>query len=171
VLGVLESIPVADLLEDALRLQLRRDGAPPRQGHPRIRRGPRPSWWNKHKVLQILVNLIRNAKYALDDRGHSDKELTLRLGSNGNQRVKISVIDNGIGIGGGELTRVFEHGFTTRKEGHGFCLHNGALAAKEMGGSLDRAERWPGPGRRVYPRTALRPATKGHDTRLLAKRA
>ena len=50
--------------------------------------------------------------------------------------VKISVIDNGVGIPPENLTRIFNHGFTTRKDGHGFGLHSGALAAKEMGGSL-----------------------------------
>ena len=45
-------------------------------------------------------------------------------------------MDNGIGIPPENLTRIFNHGFTTRKDGHGFGLHSGALAAKEMGGSL-----------------------------------
>ena len=51
-------------------------------------------------------------------------------------RVKIVVSDNGIGIPPENLTRIFNHGFTTKKDGHGFGLHSGANAAKEMGGSL-----------------------------------
>jgi signal transduction histidine kinase len=94
-----------------------------------------PTLTEKHKVLQILVNLIRNAKHACDDSGRDDKQITLRLtGENG--RIKILVIDNGIGIPAENLTRIFNHGFTTRKEGHGFGLHSGALAAKELGGTL-----------------------------------
>jgi signal transduction histidine kinase len=50
--------------------------------------------------------------------------------------VKTSVIDNGVGIPAENLTRIFAHGFTTRKGGHGFGLHSAALAAREMGGSL-----------------------------------
>jgi signal transduction histidine kinase len=50
--------------------------------------------------------------------------------------VKISVTDNGVGIPTENLTRIFGHGFTTRKDGHGFGLHSSTLAAKEMGGSL-----------------------------------
>jgi C4-dicarboxylate-specific signal transduction histidine kinase len=91
---------------------------------------------DRHKVLQILVNLIRNSKYALDERGHADKVMTLRIGRAGPERIAISVIDNGVGIRPENIHRIFEHGFTTRKHGHGFGLHSGALAAKELGGSL-----------------------------------
>jgi signal transduction histidine kinase len=89
----------------------------------------------KHKIVQILVNLVRNAKYACDESNRVDKRLTVRV-SNGDGRVKILVIDNGVGIPPENLTRIFSHGFTTRKDGHGFGLHSGALVAKEMGGSL-----------------------------------
>jgi signal transduction histidine kinase len=90
---------------------------------------------DKHNVLQILINLIRNSKYACDDSGRDDKQITLQV-RNGGGRVKISVVDNGIGIPKENLTRIFNHGFTTRKDGHGFGLHSGALAAKELGGTL-----------------------------------
>ncbi len=89
----------------------------------------------KHKVLQILVNLMRNAKYACDESGRNDKRLTVRL-TNGDDRVRISVIDNGVGIPAENLTRIFNHGYTTRKDGHGFGLHSAALAARELGGAL-----------------------------------
>jgi PAS domain S-box-containing protein len=135
VMGVVESMPVVDLVEDALRLNA---GAMERH-HVQVVREyfeVPPILVDKHKVLQILVNLIRNAKYALEDRGHTDKRMILQVGQSGNNMVKISVIDNGIGIPPKNLTRIFEHGFTTRKEGHGFGLHNGALVASELGGSL-----------------------------------
>jgi nitrogen fixation/metabolism regulation signal transduction histidine kinase len=55
----------------------------------------------------------------------------------GCRRVEIvEVIDNGVGVAPENLTRIFAHGFTTRREGHGFGLHSGALAARELGGSL-----------------------------------
>ena len=41
-----------------------------------------------------------------------------------------------MGIAPDNLTRIFQHGFTTKKDGHGFGLHSGANAAREMGGSL-----------------------------------
>jgi ligand-binding sensor domain-containing protein/signal transduction histidine kinase len=90
---------------------------------------------DKHKILQILVNLIRNAKYACDESLRADKRMTLRV-AQAEDRIVISVIDNGIGIPPENLTRIFNHGFTTRLSGHGFGLHSGALAANEMGGAL-----------------------------------
>jgi C4-dicarboxylate-specific signal transduction histidine kinase len=99
---------------------------------------------DKHKLLQILMNLVNNAKQACQESERADRRLTVRV-ANGDDRIKISVIDNGVGILPENLTRIFNHGFTTRKDGHGFGLHSGALAAKEMGGSLN--VRSDGPGR------------------------
>jgi signal transduction histidine kinase len=89
----------------------------------------------KQKVLQILINLIRNAKYACDESGRPDKRMTIRTSHDGNM-ARIAIIDNGVGIPPENLTRIFAHGFTTRKDGHGFGLHSSALAAREMGGFL-----------------------------------
>lgn len=132
--GILEPIQVADLVEDAARMNT---GAMARHNVKVVREFKEiaPILTEKHKVLQILVNLIRNAKYACDDSGRDDKQVTLRI-TNGDGRIKISVIDNGVGIPPENLTRIFNHGFTTKKDGHGFGLHSGALAAKELGGAL-----------------------------------
>ena len=91
---------------------------------------------DKHKVLQILVNLIRNAKYAMDSSARRDKRLTVSIRMNSENFVELSVTDNGIGISQENLTRIFSHGFTTKRDGHGFGLHSGANAAREMGGRL-----------------------------------
>jgi C4-dicarboxylate-specific signal transduction histidine kinase len=143
--GVLESLNVADLMEDALRMNA---GALDRHEVRVVREFNQavPVTVEKHKVLQILVNLIRNAKYALDDGMPSEKRMTLRVAANGDDLVKISIIDNGVGIPPENLTRIFGHGFTTRKEGHGFGLHSGALAARELGGSLSVHSDGPGKG-------------------------
>ncbi len=90
---------------------------------------------DRHKVMQILVNLIRNAKHACNESQREEKQLVLRI-SNKVARMRFSVSDNGVGIPPENLTRIFSHGFTTRRDGHGFGLHSGALAAKEMGGEL-----------------------------------
>ena len=133
--GVMESISVDDLVEDAIRMN---NAALVRHDVQVIREYSEtpPVFVEKHKVLQILVNLIRNSKYALDESGHSDKQLTVQVRKNGGDFVRVSVIDNGIGIPPQNLTRIFEHGFTTRRNGHGFGLHSGALTAKELGGTL-----------------------------------
>ena len=99
----------------------------------------------KNKVLQILVNLVRNAKHSCDDSGRQEKQLTLRV-TNGDDRVRLSVADNGVGIPPENLTRIFSHGFTTKKDGHGFGLHSGALAPKELGGALLAHSDGPGKG-------------------------
>jgi C4-dicarboxylate-specific signal transduction histidine kinase len=91
---------------------------------------------DKHKVLQILINLIRNAKYAMDGAGHEDKHLQLIVRPNERGMVEVTVRDNGVGIAPDSLTKIFSHGFTTRTDGHGFGLHSSANAAKEMGGTL-----------------------------------
>jgi PAS domain S-box-containing protein len=132
--GVIESVNVTELVEDALRMNT---VAMTRHKVKIVRdfKAVPSVLTEKHKVLQILVNLIRNAKYACDDSGREDKQITLRV-VNGEGRVKISVADNGVGIPEENLTRIFSHGFTTRKEGHGFGLHSGAIAARELGGCL-----------------------------------
>jgi PAS domain S-box-containing protein len=142
--GVTETVEVVDLVEDSLRLNA---GAFARHGVSLKREFSNvpPITVDKHKVLQILVNLVRNAKYACDDSGRSDKLITLRVEGT-DAGVRISVIDNGIGIPAENMRRLFSHGFTTRKSGHGFGLHSGALAAQELGGSLRAESEGPGKG-------------------------
>ena len=142
--GILESLPIVDLVEDAIRMNV---GAMERHQIKLLREYSEipPVLVEKHKVLQVLVNLIRNAKYACDDSEKPDKQIILRV-ANRDGRIKISVIDNGVGIPEENMTRIFNHGFTTRRNGHGFGLHSGALAAKEMGGSLAAFSEGPGRG-------------------------
>jgi len=91
---------------------------------------------DKHTVLQILVNLIRNAQYACEESRRPDKRVTVRISKNGNDGINIQITDNGVGIQRENLSRLFSRGFTTRSDGHGFGLHTCLLAAKEMGGTL-----------------------------------
>ncbi len=90
---------------------------------------------DRHKLMEILVNLIQNARQALDEADIEDKRITLRLKRAG-VNARVEVVDNGTGIAETNLARVFQHGFTTKEAGHGFGLHASANAAVEMGGSL-----------------------------------
>jgi signal transduction histidine kinase len=100
---------------------------------------------DKHRVLQILVNLIRNAKDACQASFCTEKRVTVRI-SSGGLGVQIRVADNGVGIAPENMTRIFNHGFTTKKDGHGFGLHSGALTARELGGELRVESGGPGLG-------------------------
>jgi signal transduction histidine kinase len=133
--GVTEIVNIVDLVEYALRLNL---GSLKRHNVQLVRNfDPKlpEITVDKHKVLQILVNLIRNAKQACTESDQREKTVSMTL-RNGGDHLEISVSDNGIGIPPENLTRIFSHGFTTMRGGHGFGLHSGALAAKEMDGSL-----------------------------------
>ncbi len=132
--GVLESFLPVDLVEDAIRI----NSAGLTRHEVRLERDfdNLPAiLTDRHKVLQILVNLLSNAKYALEHAG-SNRHIRVTIKPDGEEGVRISVIDNGVGISAEHLGRMFQHGFTTKKDGHGFGLHSGALAAQELGGRL-----------------------------------
>ncbi|MGB8169184.1 MAG: ATP-binding protein [Chthoniobacteraceae bacterium] len=101
---------------------------------------------DKHLVLQILVNLLRNAKQAIQEAGTEPRRIVVKIQSKGTDFVKVAVQDTGTGIPQDNLTRIFSHGFTTKKTGHGFGLHSSALAATGMGGSLNAQSDGPGTG-------------------------
>jgi PAS domain S-box-containing protein len=130
-----ELVSPAALLADALGMSTSALGHHPIEVVQDYQAIP-PVRLDKHKVLQILINLIRNAHYALRQSDTEHPLLTLRLRLMGPRRLRMEVSDNGVGIAKENLTRIFQHGFTTRPDGHGFGLHSGALAARAMGGSL-----------------------------------
>jgi signal transduction histidine kinase len=143
--GVLEPLDAASLFEDSLRMNtaalLRHDVSVVRDFRPVA-----PVLAERGKVLQILINLIRNAKHALDEGRATAKVLTARLEPGPAGSVRFIVEDNGVGIPAENLTRIFAHGFTTRAHGHGFGLHSSVLAAKELHGSLTVQSDGPGTG-------------------------
>ncbi|HEY0991875.1 MAG TPA: PAS domain S-box protein [Kofleriaceae bacterium] len=86
---------------------------------------------DRHKIVHILVNLLNNAKQAVAKTGR----IRLCMATD-DAALRVEVIDDGVGISPENLIKIFNHGFTTRPDGHGFGLHAAAIAAKEMGGSL-----------------------------------
>jgi C4-dicarboxylate-specific signal transduction histidine kinase len=90
---------------------------------------------DRHKVIQILVNLISNAKYAIHET-ERDGVLTVTVDRPDDDNLAISVTDTGVGIAPENRSKLFRHGFTTRKEGHGFGLHASAVAAQQLHGNI-----------------------------------
>ena len=142
--AVREVVKVADLVEDSLRINASASANHDLQIIKHYQEVP-PVNVEKHKVLQILVNLLRNASEACEAGGQKDPRVTVCIAGD-HDHIQVSVADNGMGIAPENMTRIFSHGFTTRKDGHGFGLHSGALAAKSLGGSLSVQSDGPGKG-------------------------
>ncbi|BAL26469.1 DAHL domain-containing protein [Azoarcus sp. KH32C] len=146
---LVEPVRIRDLVDDALRMNA---GSLARHDVTVVREiADLPELpLDRHRVLQILVNLISNAKQAMDATSERPHRMTVRaaLVDDGTEgpRLRIRVEDEGEGIAPENLTRIFSHGFTTRKNGHGFGLHSCALAAREMGGTLSAHSDGPGRG-------------------------
>jgi len=132
-----ENVLITDIVEDALKLQL---ASLSKQGVKVIRRfdhNPRGSV-PKVKLVHVLTNLIKNGKEAMyeNDKFNRPQRLEISVTEFGQGMVEIRVRDNGCGIRPDNLEKIFNHGFTTKKEGHGFGLHTCANFMTEMGGSL-----------------------------------
>ncbi|MHC8349085.1 DAHL domain-containing protein [Pseudomonas sp. RT4P38] len=143
--SLMEPLHISELLEDALRMN---SGALTRH-HVMVVKdyGDVPQvMGDKHRLLLILINLISNAKYAMSDLSNRPRQMTLGVRIIEDTTLQVSVKDDGEGIAEENMTRIFAHGFTTRKEGHGFGLHSCALAAIEMNGHLTAHSDGPGKG-------------------------
>lgn len=142
--GVEQIVELGELLDDALNINvgsLDRHHIEVSKEYDRIP----PLSLDKQKAMQILINLIGNAKHAIRDSEAEKGRIRLRIARQENW-VKVQVTDNGIGITRENLDKIFRHGFTTKKDGHGFGLHSAVLAAKEMGGSLAASSEGTGTG-------------------------
>ncbi|MHC8307142.1 DAHL domain-containing protein [Pseudomonas sp. PB3P13] len=143
--SLMEPLNISELLEDALRMNA---GALTRHQVVVVKdyNEVPPVMGDKHRLLLILINLISNAKYAMSDLSKRPRHMTLGVRIVDGTTLQISVKDDGEGIAAQNMTRIFAHGFTTRKEGHGFGLHSCALAAIEMNGHLSAHSDGPGKG-------------------------
>jgi signal transduction histidine kinase len=145
VANLVEPVHIVDLMEDALRIN---SGALHRQ-QVDIRRDFEQVpeiIADKHRLLLIMVNLISNARFAMTGTSDKVRALTLSIRVLDHAWLQVSVKDDGEGITQANMARLFTHGFTTRKEGHGFGLHSCALAAVEMKGRLTAHSDGPGTG-------------------------
>lgn len=140
-----ETLAAAELTEEALRINEAAFQAQPVEIVRRFADAPLVAV-DRHKAVQILINLLSNAHHAMEETPAAERRIEVAIETNERGNVTIAVRDNGQGIAPENLTRIFRHGFTTRKEGHGFGLHSSANAAKEMGGSLGVWSDGPGRG-------------------------
>jgi signal transduction histidine kinase len=132
--GVLETLPADEVAEVALRMH---GESMKRHGITVVRNyAPGPAMlMDRHKVLQILFNLLENAKQACCNSSGLGKKITVGIAFAPNS-ARMSVADTGVGISPENLTQIFRQGFSTRKDGHGFGLHSSILTAQGMGGGL-----------------------------------
>jgi PAS domain S-box-containing protein len=133
--GASQSTQPVDLLEDSLRIAA---SSLARHGVRVVREYDRnlpDITVQKHRVLQVLVNLLRNAEQACQASNRPDQQVTLRASYAG-ESVRLTVEDNGVGIPPENLDRIFEHGFTTKKDGHGLGLSGSARMVRDIGGNL-----------------------------------
>ncbi len=144
--GAYENLMASELIEDALRINVAAFDRHHIQVVRQFASNLPPVCVDRHKVLQILINLLRNAKHAMEGVDDSRKQMVITIARPSLDMISIVVRDNGIGIPANNLTKIFNHGFTTKKDGHGFGLHSGANAAQEMGGSLAAHSDGPGEG-------------------------
>jgi C4-dicarboxylate-specific signal transduction histidine kinase len=125
---------------------------------------------DRHKLLQIMINLISNARHALKDKSatmpdhRGPHQLIVRVRSTPNT-LAIAVADTGIGIPAENLEKIFRHGFTTKQGGHGFGLHASANAARELGGSLHVSSDGPGTGATFTLELQVAANEREHDVR------
>ncbi|HEC18159.1 MAG TPA: PAS domain S-box protein [Gammaproteobacteria bacterium] len=132
-----EQLNLPELIEDALKIQqasLKKWGVRLTKEYA----DTPPCTGQKSKLLQVITNLIKNAKEAMNDNDQFNrpKELVIETGTLNNHAAYLKVKDNGCGISPDQLNKIFNHGFTTKESGHGFGLHSSANAMTEMHGSL-----------------------------------
>ena len=159
--GVSESITLPQLLDDALAMNI--------ADHHAIaiirEYAPLPAQvLDKHKLLQIVTNLIQNAKQAFKEQDGVARRLIARISPVDTQRLHIEIIDNGVGIAPEHLSRVFEFGFTTKPNGHGFGLHISANLAHELGGQLNCRSAGLGQGAAFTLELPCRPGNAVNDS-------
>jgi NO-binding membrane sensor protein with MHYT domain/signal transduction histidine kinase len=131
--GVTEAVDVAELLDNAVAIHFANTtDVTVRREYDSVA----PVILDRHKLIQILGNLLSNARHALKNLRDGRRTLTLRVQAKPGGQLVVEVEDSGVGIGADVLPRLFEFGFTTKKDGHGFGLHTSAILAKELGGEL-----------------------------------
>lgn len=133
--GPLTTCRLEDVIEDALKVS-RSHLEPEGVEIHRELKVPINLEIHRATLTHILINLIKNAADALAENPKEDRHLYLISEKDGCV-ASLTVKDNGIGISAENLERLFSHGFTTKKTGHGFGLYYCANAMHDMGGAIE----------------------------------
>ncbi len=135
--GHAEQIALADVLSHAMELSFQPGDSTWITIHREYQEVP-PVLVDQHQLLQILVNLLRNAKQAMRQQSQDSHELRLRVDYQDKDKssVVMTIQDSGIGIAPEHLSKMFTRGFTTKKDGNGIGLHSSIAAIQDMGGSM-----------------------------------
>jgi two-component system, LuxR family, sensor kinase FixL len=133
--GVTEICRPGDLIEQAIELAL-----------PEGTRGEIRLWndcdsatpfvVDRQLVLQILVNLLRNAKDAVHVAEGRVGQIRINAFMTDAGHIHFEVSDNGVGISPENKQRLFAYRFSTKKGGNGLGLYSSGIAAQELGGRL-----------------------------------
>lgn len=100
----------------------------------------------KSKLIHIFINILKNGAEALVKKPLDDRKITIEVSRNSSKDVIIRIADNGMGIRKDDLKKIFQYGFSTKDDGHGFGLHTCAIYMSELGGSLYAESDGPGMG-------------------------
>ncbi|TMN34690.1 ATP-binding protein [Pseudoalteromonas sp. S2755] len=90
-------------------------------------------------LKQAIINLLVNAKYAVDMSHKSHKSIEVLLALGKDQDIILSISDNGVGIDADVLPRLFDPFFTTKPvgEGTGMGLAVTQAIVKEHKGKIE----------------------------------
>lgn len=103
-----------------------------------------PVWGDRIRLAQVFLNLLTNARQAMDGAASRRLTVTSRRDGGPDQTVVIEISDTGKGFSDEQAKKLFQPFYTTRKGGHGLGLsisraiiqdHKGAIEASGVPGS------------------------------------
>ena len=132
--GVMEKVKISELVDDALKINAQGMSQNNIEVVKEYEAIPLLNI-DKHKYLQIIINLLSNAKFSLIESAKENKKIVISIRVE-NDQLFIEVKDNGLGICKEDINKLFEFGFTKRKGGHGNGLHNCSIVANTLKGRI-----------------------------------
>jgi len=100
---------------------------------------------DKSRLMQVIVNLIKNSYEAIDELGQDDREKVISFRSfAADENIGFQIADSGIGIEPERIGMVFEFG-RSNKGSSGFGLHYGKMFVEANRGTINISS--PGKGK------------------------